>query len=81
MNGYGMNEALIGVNHAYPDPYMNSRRSYPQDAFRPVSDSYFTGLAMHGGDRLAYADAKARARPIIAQWSEWEQQTRMEAWR
>lgn len=60
---------------------MNSRRDYPQDALRAVSDSYFTGLAMHGGDGIAYQQAMRRARPIIAQWSEWEQQTRNPAWR
>ena len=59
--------------------FMNSRQSYPQDALRPVPDSYFTGLAMYQGDRLAYAEEMRRARPIIVQWSEWERQTRMEA--
>ena len=29
----------------------------------------------------AHQQALRRARPIIAQWSEWERQTRMEAWR
>lgn len=43
------------------------------DALRPVPASHFAGLA--------YAEAMRRARPIIAQWSEWERQTRMEGWR
>jgi hypothetical protein len=64
-----------------PTAYMNSRQSYPPGAFTPTTDSYFRGLAMHGGDRIAYQQALRRARPIITQWSEWERQTRMEAWR
>jgi uncharacterized protein HemX len=31
--------------------------------------------------QIAYQQALRSARPIIAQWSEWERQTRTEAWR
>jgi hypothetical protein len=72
----------IGEHHRLPpEAYRNSQQNYPQDAFRPLPASYFTGLAMHGGDRIAYQESLRRARPIIAQWSEWERQTRMDGWR
>ena len=61
--------------------FQNSFPNYRPEDLRPVSDSYFRGLAIHGGDRIAYQQAMRRARPIIAQWSEWEQQTRNPAWR
>lgn len=44
---------------------------------RPSPTGYFGGL--NGVDH--YQQALRRARPIIAQWSEWEQQTRNPAWR
>jgi hypothetical protein len=81
MDGYGRNYvpgALLGTmgQNWQNAPMVSEDAARARLAFEQERASELFRM-----QRIAYQQALRRARPIIAQWSEWERQARMEAWR